>query len=402
MISEGCPLVDPAGSVTVDAIVWDVPVMEVLRDELDECESQRLAVDVELVAVGEALPLIEADLALDSPDYEIISTTDGIIARNEQELHDLAPYVDKYRDQYDLDDMPQAVWDAATVGGRILGVPLSAAAPHFFYNAEILAEHGITPPDNYDELLVACETLRAAGFADPFNVNLDSAGVRALEFDNILKSLGGTLINDDNTPGWNNAAGLEAANTLLAVSETCMSDAGRGFSIDDAEAALRSGTLPMAMTWSDRAAAMDDPAISDVVGKIEFAPALRTHAGSARNAPTLTLFLSIPEGVTVDPELVFLVIMAGTDLESQSAAAAHVAMARLSAAHADAPRNSAAVAQSVAEGVGPRSGNPALSIARVLLGEAVWAIIQDGADPAAELAEAEAAYIEQATAAGYL
>ena len=45
---------------------------------------------------------------------------------------------------------------------------------------------------------------------------------------------GGTLINDDNTPGWNTDVGLAAANKILAISDTCMSEAGRGLSIDDA------------------------------------------------------------------------------------------------------------------------------------------------------------------------
>ena len=402
VISGECPIVEPAESVSVDAMIWEIPVTALYGAELEECSSGSLSVTSVLLPLADAQPQIEAELAKDASDVEIYSTTDGTLARHAEEFIDLAAYIDKYWDQFDLGDIPQPIWDAATVDGRVLGVPLFANTLHFFYNSRILAEYDIAPPDNYDELLVACETLRDAGFDDPFNMNVNFAGAREIEFSSILTSLGGTLINDDNTPGWNTDAGLAAANKILAISDTCMSEEGRGFSIDDAVAALRSGALPMARTWADRAAAMDDPEKSDVVAVMEFGPSLRTDAGTPRNAPPFTIYFSIGTDSTVDPELVFRVVMAGADLESQNAAAAHTTVARLSATHPDAPRNSAVAARSMAEGVGPRTKSPALDIARNVIGDAVWAIIADGADPADELAKAEASYIEQATEAGHL
>ena len=402
VISEGCPIVEPSEMISIDAMIWEIPVTALFGAELEECTSGNLAVNAQLLALADAQPQIEAELAGDSTDFEIISTSDGTLARHADEFVDLSAYIEEHWLRFDLGDIPQPFWEAATVDGRILGVPLFVNTLHLFYNSQILAEYGIEPPDNYDELLVACDTLRAAGFDDPFNMNVNFAGAREIEFNSILTSLGGTLINDDNTPGWNTEQGLQAANTFLAVSQRCMSDAGRAMSIDDAQAALLAGTLPMARTWADRAAAMDDPNRSDVVGLIEFEVSLRTSADSPRNAPPFIVYLSISADSTADPEVAFQVIMAGADLESQNAAAAHTTVARLSATHPNAPRNSSAAARSLTEGVGPRTKNPALDIAREAVGDAVWAIIQHGADPASELARAEAAYINEATKAGYL
>lgn len=44
----------------------------------------------------------------------------------------------------------------------------------------------------------------------------------------------------------------------------------------------------------------------------------------------------------------------------------------------------------------PWTYSPELNIARKVISDAVLAIVQHGADPATELARAEAAYIEQA------
>ncbi|MED5328818.1 MAG: hypothetical protein VYB98_05460, partial [Actinomycetota bacterium] len=101
-------------------------------------------------------------------------------------------------------------------------------------------------------------------------------------------------------------------------------------------------------------------------------------------------------------ETVFLAIMAAVDTESQEATAAHAAVARLGVSNPNGPRNGEASAISVAEGVGARIKNSALPIAQAVLGDALLEITASDADPAQALADAEANYIEEATAAGFL
>ena len=57
-----------------------------------------------------------------------------------------------------------ALYNAATVDGRILMVPHVADVSNvLWYNTELLAEHGVTPPQTWEDLLEACDTLNAAG-----------------------------------------------------------------------------------------------------------------------------------------------------------------------------------------------------------------------------------------------
>ena len=56
------------------------------------------------------------------------------------------------------------LYNAATVDGRILMVPHVADVSNvLWYNTELLAEHGVTPPQTWADLLEACDTLNAAG-----------------------------------------------------------------------------------------------------------------------------------------------------------------------------------------------------------------------------------------------
>ena len=401
-ISDECPIPEPADSVTVDLMGWEFPVTAEIGNEFGDCNSDNLQVNVQLLDNSSAQDQITLDLATGSPEFEIIHATDSLVGTWADDLTDLTPFIDKYRDEFDLDDIPQSMWDGATVDGKILGVPLFSNTMHFFYNTEILDANGLSAPDTYDEVIAACGVLQDAGFDDPFNMNLSANWAWEIEFSNLLKSLGGSVVNDDNTPGWNTPEGLQAVNKIVEISDACMSDAGRAFGIDDSEAALRAGELPMATIWASRAAQMDDPENSLVVGLIDFGPAIKTTADSLRNGPAFVDYYSIPAGGSVDPETVFLTIMAAIDLESQNAAAAHAAVARLSASNPDGPRNGEASSISVAEGVGARIKNPALPVAQGVLGDALLEITASGADPAQALADAEAAYIDEATAAGFL
>jgi len=401
-ISEECPIPAPAESVTIDLMGWEFPVTAEIGNEFGDCDSGNLQVNVQLLDNASAQDQIALDLSTGAPEFEIIHATDSLVGTWAENLTDLTPFVEKYRDEFDLDDIPQSAWDGATVDGKILGVPLFSNTMHFFYNTEILEENGIAAPDTFEDVIAACGTLKDAGYDDPFNMNLSAGWAWEIEFSNVLKSLGGNILNDDNSAGWNTPEGLEAVNWIVEISDACMSAAGLSFGIDDAEAALRAGELPMATIWASRAAQMDDPENSLVVGLIEFGPALKTNADSLRNGPAFVDYYAIPAGGSVDAETVFLTIMAAIDLESQNAAAAHAAVARLSASNADGPRNGEASAISVAEGVGARIKNPALPVAQSVLGDALLEITASGADPAAALADAEAAYIEEATAAGFL
>ena len=402
MISDECPVPEPATGVQVDVLGWEFPVTAQYAMEFEECNSDNLEVNVQLLASNDAQDQITLDLGTGSPEYEIIQVTNSTVGIHADKLLDLAPFIEKYRDEFDLGDISDAMWGTGTVDGRVLGVPVISNTRHFFYNESILADNGVAPPDTFAEVIEACGVLRGAGFDDPFNMNVAANWANDLEFHDIIKSLGGYYLNDDNSPAFNSPEGLAAIEHMIAIRDACMSDAGRTFSIDDAEAALRAGELPMASIWASRAAAMDDEENSLVVGQIRFAPALYTEAGSLRTGGAFVDLYSIPAGTSVDPELIFQVIMAATDLESQNAAAAHAAVSRTSASNPDGPRNSAALLQSIAEGVGAQSKNPALPLAQGAIGDEVLEVLQNNADPATALANAEARYIEEATAAGFM
>ena len=57
-----------------------------------------------------------------------------------------------------------AVLPAATIDGQVVLMPHTADVTNvIWYNVPLLAEHGVTPPTTWEELLAACDALSAAG-----------------------------------------------------------------------------------------------------------------------------------------------------------------------------------------------------------------------------------------------
>ena len=108
-----------------------------------------------------------------------------------------------------------ALYNAATVDGRILMVPHVADVSNvLWYNTELLAEHGVTPPETWEDLLDVCDALNAAGVIPIASGNKDlwAAGnwlghlvSRVVGADAYDQALSGEASFD--TPEWKEAFG---------------------------------------------------------------------------------------------------------------------------------------------------------------------------------------------------
>lgn len=64
-----------------------------------------------------------------------------------------------------LADFPEEVLDGArgVSDGQVYGVPFALQTLHVIYNQELFDEHGITPPETWDDMITAFTTLQDAG-----------------------------------------------------------------------------------------------------------------------------------------------------------------------------------------------------------------------------------------------
>jgi sorbitol/mannitol transport system substrate-binding protein len=315
-------------------------------------------------------------------------------------LNDL---IDKYREQYDLDDIDPSSFAAASQNGIIYGIPIVVNTQHFYYNTEILEAAGIEPPQTYTDVIAACEAIDedALGIDFSFAMVLSAGWAWQLEWVNIYNAFGGQLLDEKNMPIFNDEVGVESLELLMSVVDACMGEDGLTLSTDNLQAGLANGSIAMGHMWASRAAMMDNEEQSDVVGKMEFAPALfPTAEQTIRSGIAWGDFLAIPATSQVDKELLFQIIMETADLESQMMATQFGLVPR-KAAGVSAPRYSPAALQTIAEG-GPATSNPAQAILNSALGQFLPKVATGELTAQEALDAAAALYIQEATAQGFI
>lgn len=325
---DACDLEAPADATEINMIGWSFPITDFYAEELEKCnEVDNLTVNTQLLASADAQEQVRLALSTggDSP-YDIVHGANGQVAEwgGPGWLMPLNDLVEEYWDEYDLGDIPQTAWDAATFEGNIYGVPVVANTLHMIYRQDVFDEFGIETPDTIDDVMVACETigLDNADFDMPFTINLSAGWAWEIEFFQMLRGYGGDYLGEGNQPAFNGEEGVAAAEAMVALADACMGIDGYSFDLNDQELAMQFGTLPATNMWASRAANMTDPERTDLADVIAYAPAPRAVEDGPRIGSAWNDFYMIPATTTNDADLIFRVIMEAADEASQQGAAA--------------------------------------------------------------------------------
>jgi len=102
---------------------------------------------------------------------------------------DLTPYLAK--DAAFKDRFLATAFDVTTIQGKVYGLPgENTAATVIYYNSELFAKHGLTPPKTWPELLKVVETLKAQGIA-PFALANKAKWPGSMYFMYLVDRIGG-------------------------------------------------------------------------------------------------------------------------------------------------------------------------------------------------------------------
>ena len=398
VISDECGIPNPESELELDILGWEFPITTAYAEEFEDCEEGNYSINYQFLDSAAAQEQMKLDAATGEPQFEIYQGSNSFLLElaNAGSLMPLNDLIAKYGDQYDLAGIDQSFLDFMSIDGNIYGIPAVSNTMHIFYNEPLLADIGVDVPTTFAEALASCPTIQAAGYDVGFMYNLSAGWAWRIEFEAILGSLGVDSVDPlTGEPNFNSPEGIQALNILKDMWETCGGSSAGAYSLDDYQAALQTGEIVMGHIWASRAGAMDDPEASTVVGDIQYAPALSVN-GDILASPAYVDGWGIPTGT--DPAIIdaiFLAIAAATDRESQETAAEFGLVTRAGITNDNGPRDAAAAEASLVNGKGPDLSHPAAGIARAKLGDALIQIL-DGVSVEDVLAEAEAAYLEEA------
>ena len=378
-------------------------------EELDACnEVDNLVVNTNLLASTDALEQVRLALSTggESP-FQIVHGANGEVGDWGAQgwLMPLNDLIEQYWDEYDLGDIPETVWEVGTFEGNIYGVPIVSNTLHTIYRVDVLEELELDPPETYEDVIALCEAIGIdnTDWDMPYYMDLSRPRGWELEFFMVLRALGGDYLDENNMPIFNGDEGIEAVELMVRVADACIGETGFTFGLNEGEVGLQLGTIPATKIWASRAANMSDPerTLPELFDLIAYAPAPRVTEDGPRAGSAWNDFYFIPATNTVDPEIVFQVIMEAVDAESQQRAAAVGSPTRTSAAEFGGPYLPAANT-TIAEGIGNYDKNPAVNIVITKLGEFLPLVGTGDLTPQEALDMAAEAYVEEATAQGFI
>ena len=410
LVVAECNLTPPAELQEITYLGWGMPLFDQYNKWLEDCSTYpTIDVNVRIMDNSAAIEQMSLSFASGGPSpFAIIHQSNSSIQQNVWKgwLTPLNDLVDKYRDEYNLDDIDPGMWDGVTFGDTIYGIPLGANAIMLHYRSDLFEKYNLKPPTTYDEIIADCEVLKnEPGLDIPFGLDLSAGWAWEIAFREALYSLGGSyFVGDTNQPAFNSPEGVAALNKLMEVVDACMGEAGLTYNSSALRGGLGNGSIAFIHTWASSGVTLTDPNQSDMWDKIAFAPAASVEPGGKLAGSAWGDFWAIPANYDGDVDLVFRMIMeSGARADHQQDSIKLGMVSRTSVLQSDEalPFSSAAL-ETIAKGVGATPRRISMPTMSAALGNWLPLLGTGEMTPAEVLQAAEDEYIKEATAKGYL
>ncbi|HEY0421330.1 MAG TPA: extracellular solute-binding protein, partial [Acetobacteraceae bacterium] len=230
-------------------------------------------VEPTVMQIDKMLELFAIQQSSKSDSFDIVWSSDALYASWAKKgwLEPLDDLWEKYKDEYNLSDFPQSVVDGFRYEGKLYAIPTLTNTELLFYRTDLLADKKLAVPNTYPEYRAAAQALhtpRRSGVA--LKLKPVDAAMNTCHY--FLNALGDGWFGPNWQPVFNNARGVAAIEAMRDLGKY----AAPGFTAqanDENTVLMQQDLVAMQVMWVSRAAQMDNPQRSQVVGKIGFAPA---------------------------------------------------------------------------------------------------------------------------------
>ena len=385
------------GKGEVNIITNFFPTLELLAKKMKECATPDVKVEVKLTTEMKT-EIPRAFEASSSPfDGAAVANSSIVQLQSKGQLMKLNDLVAKYKEQYKIEDQM-----LISFGEDIMAVAFMANAQILYFRKDILEKHSIAVPKSYEELIAACDKLKAA--AEPeidhcFSAAYGNSWELGNEFIDIFVAMGGQLADPATSePKFNGPEGVQTLELMKKLAGY-MSPNALAIDFGGVKQEMQQGRIAMAFLWGDIAASMDDPKESKVVDKVGLALAPTAKPGGAIS----TLFwwdgYVIPKNLDGDPDLTFRTMMEAIKADTVTENNDITLWLR---SNYKPTKYATAIVESVEAGAPPFPMTPQVDLAIVALGENIGDAIAGKEDAQQSLDDAAKAYRRAATDAGFL
>jgi ABC-type glycerol-3-phosphate transport system substrate-binding protein len=299
---------------TIQMISHRYPALEYYAEKM-RTAVPGVTVNTQLMPIDKALELatIAMSSKSDTPDIVYASDTSFQTFAKNGWFRPLDDLWAKYRDEFKLDDFPEAVRQTYTRDGHLYVMPHTLNTMMFFYRKDLFDAAGKVPPKTfaeYGDLAKALNSPMRSGVVSCLKP-VDAAINEAHWY---LNALGDGWFDASWKPVFNDAKGVQAIEMMKSIAQY----AQQGYTTaanDECTIAYQQDAGIMGLQWATRAKAMDDPAKSRVVGKIDWVAPPQGHGRISGDGYAISAFSK------QDPDVLFRIIATSASQASMRGAA---------------------------------------------------------------------------------
>ena len=298
---------DIAGHGNINIIGNAFPALQHISKAMEACKRPSLSVAFKMTPEARQ----ETERAFGSGgrsafDAAVVSMGTYSSLRSKGQLQSMTDLVEKYRAQYNIEERMLVKFN-----GEVMAIAFMQNAQNFFYRKDIFDKHGLTVPSTYAEMVASAAVIRAKepGIEFPIAQTFAKGWDSGTEFANLLVSSGGRFFAAGSAePAFDDANG-ERAIAVMRSMLPYMTPNALASNSDDVMNQFQQGKAAMGVLWASRAARMDDPAASKVVGKMAFAAAPSVLPGGKSATHLWWDGVVMPKNMAGDRDTVFQVLM---------------------------------------------------------------------------------------------
>jgi multiple sugar transport system substrate-binding protein len=302
------------GKGDVSIVGNPMPSVQHLAKEMESCNKGTVKVAIKMTPDAR----VETERAFASEgksafDAAIISG--GLYSNlvSKGQVQPMTDLVAKYKAKYKIEDGM-----LVKSNGEVLAIAFQQNAQNLFYRKDLFDKHGLKAPATYADMLAAAAVLKAKEpsiefpiaqtFAKGFDIST--------EFVNMYVGFGGKMFKPGTAqPAFNDDAGIKTIELMKSMLPFMTPNALASNS-DDVMNQFQQGKAAMGVLWATRAARMDDPAASKIVGKMEFVAAPAVMAGGKSATHLWWDGMAMAKNISNDRDTVFQVMMEALDEET--------------------------------------------------------------------------------------
>jgi trehalose/maltose transport system substrate-binding protein len=204
--------------------------------------------------LGVYLQLFEAQ----SPEgdvFQIDVIWPGDLAEHFIDLNPMTDSEGRTGEEIAADHFP-AIVENNTVDGKLVGIPWFTDAGLLYYRTDLLDKYSLEPPQTWDELEVAAQTIqdgeRAAGNQDFYGFVFQGNAYEGLTCDALewmASAGGGSIIEPDGTITVNNQAAIDIVNQAAGWVGTISPEGVTAYGEEDARGVWQAGNAAFMRNW---------------------------------------------------------------------------------------------------------------------------------------------------------